>query len=85
LFVTPTFSIEPFFSRLFYASYWSPIKKLKRFARRFFVLQEEEEEGGLTPADDEDAAKRKINRKEFNFLIGDQYQPPLQKQAGRFR
>ena len=38
-------------------------------------MQEEEEEGGLTPADDEDAAKRKINRKEFNFLIGDQYQP----------
>ena len=33
----------------------------------------EEEEGGLTPADDDDAAKRKINRKEFNFLMGVQY------------
>ena len=29
----------------------------------------EEEEGGLTPADNDDAAKPKINRK-FNFLTG---------------
>ena len=47
-------------------------KKVKRFAGDFSFCREEEE-AGLTPADDKDAAKRKINRKGFNFLIGDRY------------
>jgi len=32
-----------------------------------------EEEGGLTPADDENAAGRKMTRKDVYFLVGEQY------------
>ena len=32
-----------------------------------------EEESGLAPADDENAAGRKISRKDIYFLMGEQY------------
>jgi hypothetical protein len=35
-----------------------------------FSPGKDEEESGLAPADDEDAAGRKINRKDVYFLVG---------------
>jgi len=45
------------------------MKKQIRFARGFFALQSEEE-SGLAPADGENAARRKISRKDVYFFMG---------------
>ena len=41
--------------------------------RRDFLFCKAEKESGLTPADDENAAERKISRKDVAYLIGEQY------------
>jgi len=38
-----------------------------------FLPCKAEEESGLAPADDENAAGRKISRKDIYFLMGEQY------------
>ena len=45
----------------------------KQDLRGDFLLCKDEEESGLSPADDEDAAERKINRKDVYFFVGEQY------------
>ncbi|MDE7281223.1 MAG: hypothetical protein K2N36_05735 [Ruminiclostridium sp.] len=41
--------------------------------RRYFASCKEEDDSRLTPAEDDDAAGHKTDRKEWLFSVGDQY------------